>query len=73
MEKNIGKIDKWIRIVIGVVVLVIGMIYKSWWGLLGLIPIITAVVGVCPLYKLFKINTNKKKEDQAQPQQAKQP
>ena len=60
MEKNIGKTDKAIRMLIGILIIVIGAYENSVWGVLGMIPVITAAAGVCPLYKLFHINTNSK-------------
>ena len=66
MLKNIGTADRIIRLVIGVVVALIGIIFHSWWGLLALIPFVTAAVGFCPLYAPFKISTAKK----SRPQQA---
>lgn len=57
---NVGKIDKSVRLIIGVVIAALGFYYQSWWGLLAIIPIFTAIWGFCPLYALFKINTCKK-------------
>jgi len=57
---NIGKTDKIVRIVAGIVIAAVGIAAKSWWGLLAVIPIGTAVVGWCPLYVPFKISTAKK-------------
>ena len=57
---NVGKIDRSIRLIIGVVIAVLGLYYQSWWGLLAIIPILTAIFGFCPLYIPFKINTCKK-------------
>jgi Protein of unknown function (DUF2892). len=57
---NVGKIDKSIRLIIGVVIAVLGLYYQSWWGLLAIIPILTAIFGFCALYIPFKINTCKK-------------
>jgi hypothetical protein len=57
---NVGKIDKSIRLIIGVVIAVLGLYYQSWWGLLAIIPILTAIFGFCVLYIPFKINTCKK-------------
>lgn len=64
MKKNVGKTDKWIRIVLGVAVLSLVFILQGglrWIGLLGLIPLLTGIFGVCPLYSLLKINTKKEK------------
>ena len=60
MTCNVGKSDKVIRIVIGIVIAVLGIAFKSWWGLLALIPLGTAAVGWCPVYVPFKISTAKK-------------
>lgn len=60
MLKNVGIADRIVRLVIGVVVAVIGVVFHSWWGLLALIPFVTAAVGFCPLYAPFRISTAKK-------------
>lgn len=56
--KNIGTTDRVIRIVVGLVLLsliVIGP--QTLWGLVGLIPLATGVIGFCPAYKLLGLNT----------------
>ncbi len=60
MNKNIGKVDKTVRIIIGLVVIALGINFQSWWGLVGLVPLLTALVGFCPLYAPCKISTVKK-------------
>ncbi|MEM2130884.1 MAG: DUF2892 domain-containing protein [Candidatus Woesearchaeota archaeon] len=60
MKCNEGKVDRTIRIIIGLVILVSGYYYKSLLGLIGLLPLLTGLIGFCPAYLLFKINTNKK-------------
>jgi hypothetical protein len=62
MKKNVGKADKIVRIVIGVVILAVGYYFKSWWGLIGLVPILTAAIGWCPAYLPFGISTCKAKK-----------
>lgn len=57
MCKNIGNLDKTVRIIIGIVIIVAGFYYESWWGLIGLIPLFTALSGHCPCYKACKMNT----------------
>ncbi|MEK6939021.1 MAG: DUF2892 domain-containing protein [Nanoarchaeota archaeon] len=57
MCKNVGRWDSFARILVGVVVLVIGALYQSWWGALGLIPLLTGLFMYCPIYSLFKWNT----------------
>jgi hypothetical protein len=63
MTCNIGKIDKIVRVIVGVAIAVLGFYFKSWWGLLALIPLLTAAIGFCPLYVPFKISTVGKKKE----------
>jgi len=63
MKCNIGKTDRNIRIIIAVLIFIVGIIFQTWWGLLGLIPLITAITGFCGLYVPFNISTVKKSED----------
>lgn len=57
MKKNIGKTDRIIRLILGIVIIALGVIYKSWWGILGVVSIFTAVTSFCGLYTLLGINT----------------
>ena len=62
MKQNVGKVDRWIRIVLGVVLLSLIVFLNGgirWIGLIGLIPLLTGILGYCPLYSLLKIKTNK--------------
>jgi hypothetical protein len=59
---NVGKTDKIIRVIIGVVILGLGYYFHSWLGIIGIVPILTAVFGRCGLYYPFKINTTKETE-----------
>jgi hypothetical protein len=60
MKCNVGKTDKIIRWVIGIIIAAVGWYYQSWWGLLAIIPIATAIFGFCSLYVPLKINTCEK-------------
>ncbi|MBN1995959.1 DUF2892 domain-containing protein [candidate division KSB1 bacterium] len=62
MNKNVGNIDKLLRMIIGIVIVAVGLYYKSWLTVLGFIPLVTAVAGWCPLYALFGIVTNRKQK-----------
>lgn len=60
MKTNVGGIDKLLRIVIGIALLSMVFILEGsarWFGLIGLVPLLTAFVGVCPLYSILGINT----------------
>jgi hypothetical protein len=60
---NMGRIDKFLRVLIGFAIMGYGIYHHSFWGLLGLIPVTTAAISYCPLYSIFKINTGCKKKD----------
>jgi hypothetical protein len=60
MIKNVGSADRNIRIVLGIAIIIIGVAMQSWWGLVGLVPLLTAGLNFCPLYSIFGISTNKK-------------
>ena len=62
MTRNVGTIDRILRIVVG-----LGLISlafwgpKTPWGWLGVLPLITATLGWCPPYSLLGINTCSRK------------
>jgi hypothetical protein len=58
--KNIGATDRIIRIALGVVIAALGVAFKSWLGLIALVPLATAAVSACPLYLPFGISTRRK-------------
>jgi len=62
MEKNVGLVDRGIRIVLGLAAFALGWNYGSWWGLVGIIPIATGFMRSCPLYLPFGLNTCKRKK-----------
>lgn len=57
MQCNVGKTDRSIRIALGITILAIGMIVGSWWGLVGLVPLVTGVLRWCPLYASLSLST----------------
>lgn len=60
MKKNVGSIDRWVRIVLGLVIAILGVLFNSWWGLISLILIGTALFNFCPIWAILKFSTNKK-------------
>ena len=59
VQRNIGPADRSIRMVVGLVLLALVFVGpRSAWGYLGLIPLVTALVGSCPLYTLLGIDTS---------------
>ncbi|MEF3367448.1 DUF2892 domain-containing protein [Methylocystis sp. 9N] len=58
MEANVGKTDRIIRIVAGLALLSLIFIGpKTWWGLIGVVPLATAFINFCPAYRLLGFNT----------------
>jgi len=57
MKCNVGKGDRTLRFIVGIAVLGAGIYFRSWWGILGLIILGTAVLRFCPAYVPFRINT----------------
>lgn len=57
MTKNIGNTDKIIRIVAGVLLIGWGLFAGNWLGAIGIVPLATALIGWCPAYLPFGINT----------------
>ena len=62
MKANVGNTDRIIRFVLGAVIIVVGFYFKSWWGLVGVVPIITGLLNYCPAYNLIGVSTKKKIE-----------
>jgi len=60
MKINIGSIDRTLRLVAGIGIAVMGVIFESYWGIIGVALIATAVFKFCPLYPILGINTIKK-------------
>ena len=62
MKQNVGNLDRWIRIVLGVALLSL-LVFLSgpirWIGLIGLIPLVTGIINFCPIYALLGISTKK--------------
>lgn len=57
MQCNIGKTDRIIRIVAGIAIIGAGAAMGSWLGVIGIIPIGTALINFCPLYSLIGVDT----------------
>ena len=57
MKPNVGSIDRIVRILVGLALLGAGYYFKSWWGLIGLGPILTGTIRFCPAYLPFGLST----------------
>jgi len=56
MKCNVGGIDRKLRIIAGIVIIAVGIYFQSWWGVIGMIPILTGVTGWCPAYLPFGLS-----------------
>jgi hypothetical protein len=64
MKRNMGKTDRIIRGIVGIILVILGIMYMGiwYWNILfaiGVILLITAVIGWCPIYTLCKKSTLK--------------
>jgi sulfite exporter TauE/SafE len=57
MTKNVGGADRVLRVIAGVAVIAAGLYFKSWWGAIGVVPLLTAAIGWCPAYLPFGLST----------------
>lgn len=60
MTRNLGPIDRALRVLIGLALLSLLVLLEGnmrWLGLVGLVPLLSAIVGICPAYSLFGIST----------------
>ena len=55
---NVGSVDRVLRVLVGIALLAIVFVGpQTPWGWIGLVPLITGLVGVCPAYRLVGLRT----------------
>ncbi|MDX2135506.1 MAG: DUF2892 domain-containing protein [Saprospiraceae bacterium] len=57
MKRNVGSLDRILRLVLGAAMVGGGIYFQSWFGAIGLILIGTALINFCPLYAIVGANT----------------
>ena len=58
LSKNIGPLDRTVRVSGGVLLIVLAATeIIGLWGYIGVVPLLTGVIGTCPLYSLFGFST----------------
>ncbi|NQZ32354.1 MAG: DUF2892 domain-containing protein [Oceanospirillaceae bacterium] len=57
MKVNVGKLDKILRIIVGVLLVTWGVLTASLWGAIGLIFIVTGLMSRCPVYTVAGVKT----------------
>ncbi|MCF3652545.1 YgaP family membrane protein [Synoicihabitans lomoniglobus] len=59
MKTNIGSYDAGARFLLGLLILDLSLHGLGWWGLLGMIPIVSGIIGHSLLYDLLHIDTQR--------------
>jgi len=57
LKKNVGYLDSIVRVFIGALIVAFGLHFNSFWGFLGLIPVISGALSFCPLYRILNTTT----------------
>jgi len=57
MEHNVCGNERILRAVLGILVMAAGLYYGSWWGAIGLVPLVTAFVGYCPISHVIRYSS----------------
>ncbi len=58
MSKNEGTIDRTLRVILGLVLLSLVFVGpQTLWGLIGIVPLATGLIGNCPIYSVLGIST----------------
>lgn len=60
MKRNVGSSDRILRLIVGIGIAIAGVIFESYWGLIGVVLIATAIFSLCPIYLMLGIRTTKK-------------
>ncbi len=57
-QSNVGSLDRLARILVGLVLIALVFVGpRTPWGWIGLVPLLTGIVRICPLYSLLGITT----------------
>ena len=58
MKTNVGGLDRILRILVGLVLIALAATGTvGAWGWIGIVPLATGIMGWCPAYTLFGMNT----------------
>ena len=58
LKNNVGNVDRLLRVALGIVLLaLVFMGPKTLWGLIGIVPLVTGLIGSCPVYRLLGLST----------------
>ncbi|WP_394730834.1 DUF2892 domain-containing protein [Altererythrobacter sp. GH1-8] len=60
MTRNEGTVDRVLRVIVGLVLIALALTGTfSPWGWVGVVPLVTGLVGMCPIYSLLGVSTCK--------------
>lgn len=60
MKANVGNIDRVLRVILGIGLLSLIFLLEgeAWWfGIIGVVPLLTGIMRFCPLYTVLGIST----------------
>ena len=57
MKANVGGVDRAVRIIAGVAIIAAGVVFKSWWGAIGVVPLLSGLLRWCPAYVPFGLSS----------------
>lgn len=65
-QANVGSLDRVLRVIVGIALLALFFVYPAagwrYWALIGIIPLVTGLVGTCPLYSVLGLSTRAAKK-----------
>jgi hypothetical protein len=60
MEINVGTTDRIFRVIVGILIVSLAFFLEGnlrWLGFIGFIPLLTGVIGTCPLYSMLGMDS----------------
>lgn len=60
MKTNEGTVDRTLRVIVGLAVLALFFVIEGpnrYWALIGVVPVLTGLLGYCPVYSMLGLNT----------------
>lgn len=57
LKKNVGYLDSILRVFIGAIFITFGLYFDSFWGFIGLIPVLSGALSYCPIYRILNTTT----------------
>lgn len=58
---NEGFFDRFLRVFVGALIVMWGVFAGNIWGAIGLVPLLTGIIGWCPIYTILRLNTGCKR------------